>query len=64
MIVIQNADFPGILANKQSLLSLQYPYELALVAAVVWCLLVSFSRIYLGMHSVLVSYLLYSYLVL
>jgi len=37
-------------------LSLQYPDELALIGAVAWCMLVSFSRIYLGMHSVLVSY--------
>jgi len=38
---------------------LQYPYELALVGAVVWCMLVSCSRIYLGMHSVLVSSVVY-----
>ena len=44
------------LSNAHYVLLLQYPYELALVGAIVWCLLVSCSRIYLGMHSVLVSY--------
>jgi sphingosine-1-phosphate phosphatase 1 len=38
-------------------LPVQFPFVLGLVVCTIWCILICLSRLYLGMHSVLVSHM-------